>query len=698
MAPEVICLLSSPSEPSPANAKFPAQNRQAQPHDLQSDDDEFPDISGIVSGTRTSRARATISKGLLKRTNNTGSNGNNGSNQLRQDDNDFLFLSDDFDTTGDLSYHATRNTQASPGATRNKALNARSMMRTSSATVGTKSNCPLQPAGLKRWKSVADPIQHTSSPQRPMAIDLEDDPFASSSPASKTSKGKQPDRATPLSNTSTAGNKLPTMSSKVYDLTSDFSDLSPVQARPSMPKKKSDWDPISSSMPEMSTARNEDSLLPSSPPRPPKRKVDVIDLNNSDRPDSEDEFPELSKVKADTAIISRRASPRSLKRSKTAPANTAAKKPPPKTQEEKELEKKRKAGEREAENERKRIDKERAKREKAIEKDKAKALAEVNKVRVNKSVAQVEMIVDLPKSLSTGLNAQVTTLLNEHSIDHKTWDSPVEHVVRWRRKVDKKFNEEKDYFEPMPLHLEQEKHVLVAIPAAEFVKLATGSEGVDVDAHVLKMKVAFPESSIIYLVEGLDQWFRKNRTARNRQFQNAARHDANSSGAQTRRIAKAYEIVDEDVVEDALLSLQVDHGVLIHKTNAPVETAQWIAIFTQHISTIPYRKLRDDISTDAGFSVESGQVKTGESMKETYVLMLQEVARVTAPMAYGIVAEYPTVTELVRGLEQKGSLALEDLRKSANKDGRLTDQRIGQAISKRLYKIFTSEDPTSTDI
>jgi crossover junction endonuclease EME1 len=212
------------------------------------------------------------------------------------------------------------------------------------------------------------------------------------------------------------------------------------------------------------------------------------------------------------------------------------------------------------------------------------------------------------------------------------------------------------------------------------------------------MKVAFPEGTLIYMIEGLDQWFRKNKTARNRQFQNAARNDINPSGAQARRRNTGHEIVDEDIVEDAILSLQVDHGVLIHKTNAAVETAQWITVFTQHISTIPYRKLRDDISTDAGFSVESGQVKTGETVKETYVLMLQEVARVTAPMAYGIAAEYPAVIDLVRGLERVGPFALEDLRKSANKDGRLTDQRIGQAVSKRLYKIFTCRDPTSTDI
>lgn len=696
MPPEVISLLSSPSELSPVD-KLPtktstalARNQQAPSQILDFEDNEFPDACGVAIDTGTSDVPALLSRVSFSTT----ASPSLGINKRRKEDNDFLFLSDDFDTTGALSFNSPPRTKKLPEASRNKGTDGRSMTRATSAVAATKTSGPLQLPGLKRWNSIADPIQHTSSPKN---VDLDDDPFASSPPPKNPSKGKAVERSS-LDDANTARRKGSETSAKVFDLTSDFSDISPP---PKAVKRKADWDPISSSMPEMSTARDINDSFASSPPRPPKRKVDVIHLDDSDTDASDDdEFPELSKVRADDSSLplSNNKASRKLKRSKTAPTNPTTKKAPPQTQEEKDLEKKRKAEAREAENERKRIDKERVKKEKVIQKEKDKALAEVNKVRVNKSVAQVEMIVDLPGSMSPGITAQVEKLLDEVKVDCKTWSSPVDHVVRWRRKVDKRYNEEKDYFEPIPLRLEQEKHVLVVMQAADFVNLASGSEGTDVAAHVLKMRVHFADSSIIYLVEGLDQWFRKNKTARNRQFQNAARNDAVPASSQPRRRATAHQIVDEDVVEDALLSLQVDHGVLIHKTNAAVETAQWITIFTQHISTIPYRKRRDDVSTDAGFSVESGQVKTGETIKDTYILMLQEVARVTAPMAYGIAAQYPTVAALVRGLEENGSLALEDLRKSANRDGRLTDQRIGQAISKRLYKIFTCRDPTSTEV
>ena len=36
--------------------------------------------------------------------------------------------------------------------------------------------------------------------------------------------------------------------------------------------------------------------------------------------------------------------------------------------------------------------------------------------------------------------------------------------------------------------------------------------------------------------------------------------------------------------------------------------------------------------------------------------------------------------------------------KSANKDGAISDRRVGPAASRRLYEIFMGTDPTSTDV
>lgn len=91
-------------------------------------------------------------------------------------------------------------------------------------------------------------------------------------------------------------------------------------------------------------------------------------------------------------------------------------------------------------------------------------------------------------------------------------------------------------------------------------------------------------------------------------------------------------------------------------------------------------------------------MKTGDSPSDTYIKMLQEIIRITAPVAYGIAAEYPTVQDLVRGLEKNGPLALEDIRKSATKEGALSDRRIGPALSKRVWKVFLGRDERSLDV
>lgn len=71
---------------------------------------------------------------------------------------------------------------------------------------------------------------------------------------------------------------------------------------------------------------------------------------------------------------------------------------------------------------------------------------------------------------------------------------------------------------------------------------------------------------------------------------------------------------------------------------------------------------------------------------------------VTQPVAMGIEAMYPSVQKLFRGLEESGPLALEQCRKSAHRNGSLTDVAIGQAVSRRIHRVFLGKDPASWEI
>lgn len=348
------------------------------------------------------------------------------------------------------------------------------------------------------------------------------------------------------------------------------------------------------------------------------------------------------------------------------------------------------------------------KKEKAEEKQKEAALAEVNKSKLDKKVTATDMIVDLPASINgQGVEHQIRAFHTRMQIDTTFYQSPVSNVIRWRRKVKSRYNAEKGHHEPLDqMEIDNEKHVMCLFSAHEFVALASaGRDSPDIETHVLNLKINFPDCKPIYLIEGLTTWMRKNSTTLNRAYQAAVlsqmglNNHAESSGAPTasqRSKKPAYEHVDPDMIEDALLRLQVLHGCLVHHTAVPIETAEWVSTFTVHISTIPSRLER--MNLDTSFCMESGQVKSGEDKQDTYVRMLQEVARLTAPIAYGIAAEYPTLVSLIEGMRQHGPLLLEDIEKCANKNGVRSDRRIGKSISKRLYKVLMGLDAASTDI
>lgn len=624
--------------------------------------------------------------------------------------------------------------------------------RVASAFVGTSGwGAPgvLQPAALRRWNTTIDPIQTSSDPfassprqekgkeNKIIDLSLDDnlDFFASSPPLTKAKdkdKRKEKASATPKPVTSSEQH---TFSSPYSKRDADGQACSPqahkvlapsspmfVDSRPpsrmadqAMPsgakgkgKKAIAWDHISSSAPEIN--KEDDWDLDVQPPRKSMARsrsenmdFDLGDPDNfpSDSED-DDDLPDLSDLKSSK---SKSSASKSIHRVTKRRSEASSSK---KSLARIESEKLDKVAAREAEKRRKQRDKDDAKEQRRVEKERAAALAEVNKVRTDKKVSTPEMIVELSSSIPTSTKLQIEALLSDLKVTAYSYASPVNNVVKWRRKVRARFNDAQGHWEPIPERIEPEKHVLVIIPAAEFVELALGPRGANLEAHVQKMQHHHDNHTLIYLIEGLHPFMRKNTNARNRQFQDAVRSAGVGpsdeapppSGQQRKRKAPKPPPphIDENLIEDALLSLQVVHNALIHHTSAPIETAQWVTIFTQHISTIPYRHQKESTTASAAFCMESGQVRTGENAHDTYLRMLQEIARVTAPIAYGIASEFGTVGELVRGLENGGPLVLEGLRKSANKDGAFSERCLGQAVSRRVWKVFTGRDENSTEI
>ena len=396
-----------------------------------------------------------------------------------------------------------------------------------------------------------------------------------------------------------------------------------------------------------------------------------------------------------------------------------------------------KDAEKDSEKERKRLEKE----EKARDKQKADDIAEVNKKKLDKKISTPEMILDMSRGFQ-GLSAgnQIEEYMKELTVELRYFDEEIDlstngdstfvypgNIVKWRRKVTAQYNDDEGQWEPIARpRVEREKHILIHLSALEFATIAAqpaspntsvpigeAAMKANLDNHIKYLHSLIPDSKPIYLIEGFDSWLRKNATAKNRAYTAAVRAQEESSSqapssSQATRPKKRKKAVlpemdlshiDADLAERLQLHLQL-HPLrpLIHLTTSATSTALWIKTFTEHISTIPYRRLKlSDNLSSASFCMDSGQVKTGENALDTYVKMLQEVQRVTPSMAYGIAGKYANVRTLIEKFERDGPLMLEDVKKSANKDGALSDRRLGPQVSRRLYKVFMGLDPGSMD-
>ncbi|KAH6847885.1 ERCC4 domain-containing protein [Chaetomium sp. MPI-CAGE-AT-0009] len=706
--PEVVSLLSSSvaGSPPPPKARKPSPSR-----------------AKIAKTTAFSSDSLFAPSSPARQTGNTDISRPNGRPNARTATNDVWLISDDEIIPFEDGHGQNGTSNIGPTSKRRRL----DVSGTQGSDLGSRPN----PAATTAPPQVTRPRRPSPNPLTRFNVErpaprrnwLDDDPFASSSPRvaeqppprvsnhaaalPSSHLGDNPFISSPAEQIGVQPTKVSNRSLNIDDI-DPFASSSPARVSGSTKLAQSEaaWDPISSSAPLRVAADNERR----SPSRPFRRtQSEVIMLDDSenesvDQPLSDDDLPDITDLTVLKQKVTMLHNPppvsnttKLLRDPKSAGPKVDSVQPK-KSSLEKAKEKEEKAAAREAEKERKRLEKERAKEARAQEKARAAALAEVNKIRTDKKVAAPEMIVDLPTTLDESVKLQAATLLRDLDVHSAPWSSPVENVVKWRRKVCSRYNDELGHWEPVPERIDRENYAMVIVPAARFVGLVLGEEDASLESHILRMKRHFPNDTIIYLVEGLSLW------PRNSQYVSAVRNGleppsdtSNTQQHRKRKNANPQTYIDEEVVETALLQLQVLHGVLIHHTMVPLETARWIAVFTQHISTVPYRRQRDE-ANDAGFCMDTGQVRTGDGPRDTYVRMLQEISRVTAPIAYGIAAEFGTVPKLVKVLEEGGPLTLEKVRKSVNKDGEVSERTVGQAVSRRMCKIFLGRDETSTDI
>ncbi|CUS14374.1 unnamed protein product [Tuber aestivum] len=350
---------------------------------------------------------------------------------------------------------------------------------------------------------------------------------------------------------------------------------------------------------------------------------------------------------------------------------------------------------------------------KELEKKREQDFLSANKLRSSKRDSVPEMVADISMFLAdTPTGEQLQRFLLELGCKvNPTWVPPLPgnlKLVKWRRRVKADFDEGLGMF--VPLESEQirhESHILVYLTAKEFTDTALPLTASRLPAHVQKMKSALPTppmqkpTRLIYLIEGLQALIRKHRNLQNRAYQTRVLSHLPSApnipGASTALGTDDDTLINEDDVEDALLDLQITHNCLIHHTSSPVETAEWITIFTGDISTIPYSR-HSRAHLDTSFCAEVGQVKPGLGKRDTYRKMLQEITRITPGISAAIAKEYPDVRRLVHAIEHGGGEVLAGIENSSTRNGLQSSRTVGAACSRRIAGVFLGRDPLGVDV
>ncbi|EPS37889.1 hypothetical protein H072_8454 [Dactylellina haptotyla CBS 200.50] len=403
-----------------------------------------------------------------------------------------------------------------------------------------------------------------------------------------------------------------------------------------------------------------------------RRRVDKVDLDisesESDREPSDLDIPPPSSALAPG------------RKSKLTEAEKEARKL------EREILKSQKAAEKEALKEQKKAERE----AKALQRNENQALSTANKLKGSHVQTVGEMIVNLSSDFyATKAGVQLRSFLDVVKVNsHAPFDSPIPNIIKWRRVVTSRWDEDNDLFVPIPREIRDESHILTVTDAKQFVNLANSPS--ELDSFITSITSGYPGCKPILVIEGLAKLINKSKSNQSRayaaQVRNRMREDG--GGEERVRVDKAAQAVDEDNVEDALLKLQLIHGWFICQTTDYMGTAEAISSYTQHISQIPYKHAKATLNNSTNFCMDVGQVASGKTVEDTYNKMLQCVHMSTAGVAAAIQSEYPSVQKLFRAFMDGGDDVLKDLRVARTGNGRA----LGPAMSRKIARVLTGRD------
>ncbi|KAL9555690.1 hypothetical protein MBANPS3_002251 [Mucor bainieri] len=344
--------------------------------------------------------------------------------------------------------------------------------------------------------------------------------------------------------------------------------------------------------------------------------------------------------------------------------------------------------------------KQREKELKQLEKERKTLFEKENRIRADRNEILKEIIVDIhPDFLKTKPGKLLELVLTKKEAEFQ--DLSLRHpdpfyTLSWRRKTNSEWDPNSRAFIPLPsTKIVQEPVVLVYVDIPEFTKRIQAKT---IDRYIDLIEQDCNGRQILLLIEGLEVYYKKKMLLKRRQFEAEVRDSFNDAGEgsststntskRKNNLANLDDGLEPGDVEECLNYLQLVRGVMLVPTKDDEDTASWIESLTTDLALGRYKSKNINDSYRVS--------KSGSDPKDIYSKMLQEVQLCTPAIADSISCAYPTLQSLHRAYQRRnpsdGELMLSALEVERSVL-RQRDRKINRLMARKIFTLFTSDDP-----
>ncbi|KAI8093067.1 uncharacterized protein BX664DRAFT_357544 [Halteromyces radiatus] len=392
--------------------------------------------------------------------------------------------------------------------------------------------------------------------------------------------------------------------------------------------------------------------------------------------------------------------------------------------------------------------KEQAKAEAIRRKEQTKLLQQVNRQRKDRNELIKEMIVvvhdpsfidtEQGKLLQMTLTEKGTTIMNNTLRTPSTPSSsssssspalstsfpisssiPAMYTLTWQRRCRAEWNEKEQQFIPFDngqIRIQDESSALIFIKAESLIEII--HQGY-VDNWIDTIQQTVPDKQLFLMIEGLEAHYKKKLNWQRRQFASAVmenltednsgcddeessqQRSSSTTGGNGRRRNQRNTATNllvcgpsRSEIEEQLTYLQVIKDVMLIQTTNEEDSVDWLVALTTDLAKAPYYNVNE-----RGLFKGQGPAKSGVDADDTWSRMLQEIQHCTPAVAKSIMQEYPNPMALYQRYSQLDSTACDNLLANLEVERSVLvsrDRTVNKSMSRKIHKIFMSDDPTDT--